>query len=123
MSGSCHESGRGFPPTLLHRIDPGRNMFRFYALEVDGSLFGDCALVRSWGRIGTVGAVRVDLYPSRGEAEAARASLLASKLRKGYRPIGSQFPEARRENSVVQLRLPLFAALDRRAPRASREMR
>lgn len=102
-------NGFALPSIVLRRIDPALNMYRFYAVEVSGSLLGGCALVRSWGRMGTVGAVRVDLYPDRGEVEAARAKLLAGKLRKGYRPHGAAAPSERRPSSVVQLRLPLFA--------------
>ena len=72
--------------TAVFRIDGRLDMARFYVLIVSGTLFGDPALVRCWGRIGTAGRVRIDLFPTAGEAEVAKARLLASKLRRGYRP-------------------------------------
>ena len=37
---------------VLDRIDPSKNMQRYYVLAVEPTLFGDTALVREWGRIG-----------------------------------------------------------------------
>ncbi|TWH23993.1 WGR domain-containing protein, partial [Aminobacter sp. J15] len=31
---------------LMHRVDPGNNAYRFYALSLEPTLFGDVALVR-----------------------------------------------------------------------------
>ena len=39
----------------LRRIDPARNMARFYAVEVMPTLFGHWAVVRRWGRVNTDG--------------------------------------------------------------------
>jgi predicted DNA-binding WGR domain protein len=39
----------------LHRIDPARNMRRFYRLDVQPDLFGGFALVKEWGHIGARG--------------------------------------------------------------------
>jgi hypothetical protein len=36
----------------LNRIDPARNMRRFYSLDVQPDLFGGFAVVKEWGRIG-----------------------------------------------------------------------
>ena len=33
----------------LRRIDPDRNMARFYAMSVQPNLFGEWALLREWG--------------------------------------------------------------------------
>ncbi|WP_394885885.1 WGR domain-containing protein (plasmid) [Mesorhizobium sp. AaZ16] len=58
---------------VLQRRDCARNVARFYVLAVEPSLYGDAALVRAWGRIGSLGRPRLDLYASAGEAgEAAR---------------------------------------------------
>ena len=32
----------------LHRVDPARNMARFYRMSSTPSLFGDICLVREW---------------------------------------------------------------------------
>ena len=39
----------------LHRVDPTRNMARFYTMALQPTLFGDWALLREWGRIGSAG--------------------------------------------------------------------
>jgi predicted DNA-binding WGR domain protein len=69
----------------LHRIDPARNMARFYRLSSTPSLFGDICIVREWGRIGRRGRTRIDLYAREAEAAAARLALELAKRRRGYR--------------------------------------
>ena len=71
----------------LHRIDPARNMARFYRLSSTPSLFGDICLVREWGRIGRPGRIRIDLYKAVEEARAARAALSREKRQRGYRDV------------------------------------
>ena len=41
---------------------------RFYAMRTFPTLFGDWALQREWGRIGSGGRVRHDLYRNEGDA-------------------------------------------------------
>ncbi|MDI6028969.1 WGR domain-containing protein [Corticibacterium sp. UT-5YL-CI-8] len=69
----------------LHRIDPARNMARFYRMSSTPSLFGDICLVREWGRIGRPGRIRIDLYQTGEEAMAARETLSRVKLQRSYR--------------------------------------
>jgi predicted DNA-binding WGR domain protein len=58
---------------VLERIDPARNMARFYVLSIEPTLFEDLALVRRWGRIGSAGRERIDLHPvSASRADRAR---------------------------------------------------
>lgn len=71
-------------PLVLQNVDPKRNRARFYALSVEPTLFGDTALVRHWGRIGTRGRHRIDLYPSLHEAWQAADLIARSKRRRGY---------------------------------------
>ena len=40
---------------LFHRIDPSRNMLRFYQLELLPDMFGGVLLIREWSRIGSRG--------------------------------------------------------------------
>ncbi|MBB4066622.1 WGR domain-containing protein [Gellertiella hungarica] len=70
----------------LQRIDPRRNMQRFYALSIEKTLLGEVALIRRWGRIGTFGRQRVELFGNEGEA--LRALLLHARLKRlrHYRP-------------------------------------
>jgi predicted DNA-binding WGR domain protein len=69
----------------LHRIDPARNMAKFYRLSSAPSLFGDICVVREWGRIGRPGRMRIDLYEKVQEAAAAQHMLERAKRRRGYR--------------------------------------
>jgi hypothetical protein len=42
-------------PLHLRRVDPTRNMRRFYTFTIQPTLFGGSSLIRHWGRIGTNG--------------------------------------------------------------------
>lgn len=69
---------------LLHRLDPDRNMARFYRVEVLSDLFGMFIVERRWGRIGGKGQARAASYPSIPLAEAAASGLIRAKQRRGY---------------------------------------
>lgn len=69
---------------VMHRIDPARNMARFYALSIEPTLFGDVAVVREWGRIGAGGQRRADHYTEAAAAGMALRKLAAGKVRRGY---------------------------------------
>lgn len=75
-------------PASLHleRIDPDRNMWRYYALSVATNLFGETELVCEWGRIGTHGRVRRTLQPDRISALTELIAAARAKGRRGYRP-------------------------------------
>jgi len=72
-------------PLLLTRLDPSRNMARFYMLAMEPNLFDGIALVRNWGRIGTRGRFRIELFDSRQEAAERLTAIASSKMRRGYR--------------------------------------
>lgn len=69
--------------TLL-RVDPAKNMRRFYRLDVQPDLFGQWSFVREWGRIGRPGQVRTEPYPSTVAALAALERQRRIKERRGY---------------------------------------
>ncbi|CAM5289524.1 putative DNA-binding WGR domain protein [Aquamicrobium terrae] len=73
-------------PVLLNRIDPARNMARYYSVAIEPTLFGWSSVVRDWGRIGRTARRRLDLYDGKDQALAAAGRLLADKLRRGYAP-------------------------------------
>lgn len=76
------------PDTLhIQRIDAGRNMARYYTLSIQPTLFGDVSVVRNWGRIGTRGRVKVQLFFEREETVTSLQQIARQKLRKGYRTI------------------------------------
>lgn len=68
----------------LERRDVEKNMARFYAVTIAPTLFGEWAVVREWGRIGSPGTVREDWFVTEAEALAAREHLAAQKSRRGY---------------------------------------
>jgi predicted DNA-binding WGR domain protein len=70
---------------FLRRIDPACNMARFYALAIEPTLFGDTALVRRWGRIGTHGRQIIELHRDHETAMTALERMLRAKQRRGYR--------------------------------------
>jgi predicted DNA-binding WGR domain protein len=73
------------PAAELTRIAPEANQARFYRLALWPDLFGGCALVREWGRIGQPGRLRRDLYDSEARAAEALERIERAKTRRGYR--------------------------------------
>jgi predicted DNA-binding WGR domain protein len=70
---------------VLDRIDPARNMARYYVLSYEPTLFDDSSLVREWGRIGKPGRRRIELYRDHNSARIALSAWLARKVRRGYK--------------------------------------
>jgi predicted DNA-binding WGR domain protein len=68
---------------VLERVDPAENMARYYVLSVEPTLFGNSALVREWGRIGSPGR-RSQFFDQVAEAHIALDTWLARKTRRGY---------------------------------------
>ncbi|MHA6688712.1 WGR domain-containing protein [Mesorhizobium sp. A556] len=68
----------------LRRIDPTRNMARFYVLSVQPTLFGGVSVVRNWGRIGTSGQAMMQTFDENVDADKAFARLARSKGKRGY---------------------------------------
>jgi predicted DNA-binding WGR domain protein len=87
---SCDSVPMTDEPLLLTRCDASRNMYRFYALNVDADLFDGAALTRNWGRIGTKGRFCIQLFGSRLEAERQLVLVLRRKLKRGYEPMTSK---------------------------------
>jgi predicted DNA-binding WGR domain protein len=69
----------------LTRIDPEKNMARFYFLDLQPTLFGGFALMRAWGRIGQGGQLRSEFFDAEDDARIAMERLLRTKTRRGYR--------------------------------------
>lgn len=70
----------------VERIEPEKNMARFYALTIWPTLFGEVSLVRSWGRIGTHGQKKVHVFNEEKCAIGLFLELLREKRKRGYRP-------------------------------------
>ncbi len=71
----------------LISVDSTTNRFRFYVLSWHPTLWGDFALVQTWGRLGRPGRFRTTSYATRAEAQGMIMRLLRRRLRHGYRVI------------------------------------
>jgi predicted DNA-binding WGR domain protein len=73
---------------VLERVDPARNIARYYVLSIEPTLFAKHTLIRRWGRIGCPGRERLQFF---GREDASRAQVtletwLARKRKRGYAP-------------------------------------
>ncbi|WP_454859150.1 WGR domain-containing protein [Rhizobium binxianense] len=90
------ESWTGDSPTMLmqpyhlyvERVDPDRNIARFYTLAIELTLFGTPRLLRRWGRIGTSGRTMVHHFEREEDAVALFLDLLRERRTRGYRVKG-----------------------------------
>jgi predicted DNA-binding WGR domain protein len=84
----CDSAGMAIQSYRLYieRTDTMRNMARFYALSIEPTLFGDIALVRKWGRIGTRGQMKLQLLETEMQALELFLGIARSKRARGYRP-------------------------------------
>jgi predicted DNA-binding WGR domain protein len=69
----------------LTSVDPARNRRRFYALTWQPTLWGEWALIHTWGRIGTAGRSKPVFYGDPAGAKEAVAQVIRRRLRRGYR--------------------------------------
>jgi predicted DNA-binding WGR domain protein len=72
---------------VLHRIDPGQGIPRFYSLMIERDLFGTVRLVRNWGRIGTRGQEMVEIHADEIAAGQALEAVAKAKRQRGYRDL------------------------------------
>lgn len=70
--------------TYLERIDRARNMARYYRLSVVETLFGDWAMLREWGRIGSRGQSRAEWCVSEDDALRRLDERRRERQRRGY---------------------------------------
>ena len=71
------------------RVDPTRNMARYYALAIQPTLFGEAAVVRRWGRIGSRGGEKNEVFATEREAAVHFLTIARLKRQKGYKPVRS----------------------------------
>lgn len=74
-----------FSDLILYRIDPSRNMRRYYALTIQPNLFGGHSLLRNWGRVGSKGQLKVELFEDVQTAQNELKRLFKAKIKRGYR--------------------------------------
>ncbi|KQU96053.1 WGR domain-containing protein [Ensifer sp. T173] len=68
----------------FQRIDPSRNMARYYMLSIQPTLFGEVSLIRAWGRIGTRGQEMSHHFASETDALVLLRKIVRRKSAKGY---------------------------------------
>jgi predicted DNA-binding WGR domain protein len=68
----------------LTRTKPASSLHRFYAMHLAPTLFGEWGLITEWGRIGSPGTVREQLFQTEGSAHAALTKRLRIKTKRGY---------------------------------------
>jgi predicted DNA-binding WGR domain protein len=68
----------------LTRSNPSSDMYRFYALHLAPTLFGEWGVISEWGRIGSPGQVREQLFDTEPAAQIALTKRLRIKTRRGY---------------------------------------
>ncbi len=61
-------------------------MRRFYRVSMQPGLFGDCCLIREWGRIGTRGHNMEEWFESEREADETGTEIIGQKQRRGVLP-------------------------------------
>jgi predicted DNA-binding WGR domain protein len=66
----------------FRNIDPSRNRYRWYALDLQPDLFGGLNLVRQWGRIGQHGGSRRTEHFS--DATSALRLAAERRLKRAY---------------------------------------
>ncbi len=89
------ESGTGNSSLMLtqpyhlyvERVDPDRNMARFYTLAIQPTLFGGASVIRNWGRIGSNGQTMMETFDSQEDADTALSRLERTKRKRGYRNV------------------------------------
>lgn len=70
----------------LRQIDSSRGRARRYLVTECCTLFGERALLISWGRIRRPPRIRIETFASEAEVEARRRALLARRWAHGYAP-------------------------------------
>lgn len=71
--------------TYLQKIIPAKNQYRFYSVSVALTLFGEWAVVKEWGRIGSKGGQRqTEWHRSSESALDALLAVKQQKERRGY---------------------------------------
>ena len=68
-------------------IEPEADRRRFYDLCWQPTLFGEGALVRTWGRLGRPGTTRASFYHDRDQALREIRQTIRRRLQHGYRVI------------------------------------
>ena len=64
------EGGSSSLQLVLERVDPARNIARYYVLSIEQTLFAKHTLIRRWGRIGCLGRERLQFFRNEDASRA-----------------------------------------------------
>ncbi|EEY24688.1 MULTISPECIES: WGR domain-containing protein [Brucella] len=87
MPDSGPMSNQNSLPIHFLKIDPCNNMRRFYTLSIQPNLFGEWCVMRSWGRIGTLGQSVQQTVLNEASANALLRRLVAVRRKRGYEEV------------------------------------
>jgi predicted DNA-binding WGR domain protein len=93
------------PLVELCRIDPSRNMRRFYRLDIEPDLFGGFLLLKQWGRIGARGQIKAKRYGDEALATDALQRQAERKRRRGYANERERTNKRLTQDEVERIRL------------------
>jgi predicted DNA-binding WGR domain protein len=68
----------------MTRVDPEKNMARWYEIDVQPTLFGEFTVERHWGRIGSVGQSKTFWFDDETGADKMARLVSDTKSRRGY---------------------------------------
>ncbi len=69
----------------FERVVPEKNCYREYEISIAQDLFGEWAVIRSWGRIGGRQRQMMTSSPTRDDAIAIGKQITRRRLSRGYR--------------------------------------
>ena len=78
------------------RIDPAKNISRFWRSVVTPTLLREWSLIREWGRLGSPGTVQARTFEREDEARRAEQRGIRRRELHGYQPtsdLTSRWPE------------------------------
>ncbi|WP_369523154.1 WGR domain-containing protein [Brucella anthropi] len=87
MSDSARMSKQSSLPIHFRKIELHNNMRRFYTLSVQPNLFGEWCVMRSWGRIGTLGQSVQQTVLDEASANALLRRLVTVRRKRGYEEV------------------------------------
>jgi predicted DNA-binding WGR domain protein len=70
----------------IERIDPSKNMQRFYVVSLSETLLSEVCVARRWGRIGTRGQEKRHYFTQELDAIELLLDVLKTKRKRGYGP-------------------------------------
>jgi len=71
----------------LECCDQTCNKRRFYSIYIAKTIFGDWALIKEWGRIGSPGTVREEWFDDEKQAINKAIVIVKRRLKNGYQRV------------------------------------